>query len=315
MQLQLHQVKKTHPISQDIKQEVKALSDKMSDGFNSQKELTRSIKSDTASIRSSIARLVIDVSDIKKSTGSIETKLDKIHLLVEKQSQELINQDPTHFNAIVLRLQKELTKQTLKPTENQKTLDQVIRVLASAELIYEYLQNSDQADYSGVIVQYCKAIEILLMEHCRLIEWPLKNEIGRLPVKTLKGGRKVPSIDEKSEIYRRMTDETPSKNPNRSIFYTDKVSRKLVEFLKFGVSGDIYMYNTLLFVYHMNPARHSEIERERIFEIAKDIYILYHNDRNGSAHTNTKTNEDATRIRGRVIGKTIGLTQRILFEY
>ena len=102
-----------------------------------------------------------------------------------------------------------------------------------------------------------------------------------------------------------MIDETKYGEKNgksQNIFHEDKAIKTLVELLKLSerkkrnYMGDMFKYNSLLFLFYLN-----KMNKDR-FKLINSIYWLYHKDRNGAAHTHPKNIVDAERVREQVIG-------------
>lgn len=181
---------------------------------------------------------------------------------------------------------------------NEKIRDEFLDILATAEIIYENKEDllkdlGGEFDYSCIIILYCKAVEILERNKC------IENidDIIRI-VKQYQS--KIPM---ENQWIKRMIMETQyKKNPDKNIFHADKAIKTLVELLKLSerkqknYSGDMFKYNSLLFLFNLNKMN------EDRFRLINSIYWLYHKDRNGAAHTHPKNIEDAERVREQVIG-------------
>jgi hypothetical protein len=194
-----------------------------------------------------------------------------------------------------------------------KELDEIFDVLASAELMIDEAKMRGiidfKFDYSGIIILYCKAIEILEQNKCEKLKEIIEKiidesyELQKVTDKHYKNKQKVVNVYIKENKYfndmvneiKRVPYEDGTPNP---IFKYSKAGKKLTAFMNFGVSGDMYMYNTLLFIYYVETKK---IDNPK-FEFFKKVYELYIDERNGSAHTHTKSSEDADKVRIIVMG-------------
>lgn len=194
-----------------------------------------------------------------------------------------------------------------------KELDKIFDVLASAELMLEEAKKGNidfNFDYSGVIILYCKAVEIIEKEKCEKLE--SNKELTNI-VKTLKeyipknkNGKPIPRsvAFPENDWTKKMINETllgynKYKNKEENIFHLKKAADKVADFKEYGISGDTYMYNTLLFLFHFEK----NILNKESFDLFKSIYWLYNKDRNGSAHTDIKELKDAERVKKDILGE------------
>lgn len=183
---------------------------------------------------------------------------------------------------------------------NEDQFDHILDILASAELMLDEAEKENydfKFDYSGIIILYCKVIEIL--EHG--ISEEIETQMKEILKKMLKPKNDTVFISRTPWISK-MIDKTKygeKDGKSQNVFHLSKAGRALGEFLKYGPSGDLFMYNTLLFMYYHDK----KMIDDDIFELFRRIYCLYHKDRNGSAHTHSKNLEDAKRVRKSVIGE------------
>lgn len=212
---------------------------------------------------------------------------------------------------------KDPLKKKLWIDEDQ--FDHILDILASAELMLDEAEKENydfKFDYSGIIILYCKVIEIL--EHGKSEE--LETQMKEILKKMLKPEKLKP---EKNTVFiprtywiNKMIDKTKYGEKDgkpQNVFHLSKAGKSLGEFLKYGPSGDLFMYNTLLFMYYHDK----KMINENFFELFRRVYCLYHKDRNGSAHTHSKNLNDAKRVRKSVIGEkdSLGsLTYSLLHE-
>jgi len=201
----------------------------------------------------------------------------------------------------------------LQNSINKDLEEDLFNILVTAEMWLDDLVNQTfnfEPECSGIIIQYCKAIEILEHTICEKIKEDLTVQIKNLNPKFDKGKYVeiwLPSHD----VLTKMQDSTfcGFKDGKRNnIFYNKKAKDQLMNFLNYGLSGDIYMYNTLIFFYF-----HEDID-DNIFEILKNIYLLYHYYRCGAAHKDKFYREKGEEVKKIVVGDEDQFKSSILYN-
>lgn len=226
-----------------------------------------------------------------------------------------------------------------------KKLDEIFDVLASAELMIDEAKMRGiidfKFDYSGIIILYCKAIEILELRKTEKLRSKIHNSLHNYityklykdkdgndkidysffdfsKIDTLKISSEFSPIEmQKKTPYKRSeiecTKDIP-KNDDLNVFFIGGRSNKtgikkqLAEFLEKDLTMmiqnqeiykmDMKLYNALLYMYYYV---NKNIDQDK-FDIFKDVFLLYIKHRNGSAHTHTKSSEDADKVRIIVMG-------------
>ena len=176
-------------------------------------------------------------------------------------------------------------------------LDKIFDILASAELMLDEINNANikfDFDYSGIIILYCKAIEILEKWNCEKIEKELDYIINQM----IEGDR---IIIPPTRYTLKMQKDTEyfDKDTNRYLnaFYINSAWAKLKDFKEHRLRrGDLKKYNTLLFMYY----HQTQLDDDK-FNLFKHIFKLYVEDRNGSAHTHSKSRAEADKVKHKVM--------------
>ncbi|NPV49630.1 MAG: hypothetical protein HPY60_00325 [Candidatus Methanofastidiosum sp.] len=200
-------------------------------------------------------------------------------------------------------------KTDLKKKLESSDKEEILDFLATAELIMRKLSDEENncdfiADYSGIIILYCKAIEKLESKKYKnnkiideledFLNFTIENRDTKILL----------SEPDKESWISKMEEETVIGNKNA--FYAPLVAKKLSKIFneyKFqrrisDWGWDMFMYNTFLFLYTLKGNMD-----ETKFNMFKKIFLLYHNDRNGAAHTESKGKNDAMRVRESVLGQ------------
>jgi tetratricopeptide (TPR) repeat protein len=273
---------------------------------NTEKIVTKISDEQLPQIMVSLSRLNTDINGIKSSNLETEEKLQRIFNKLEDYAKREINSNPQRFEIIRTRVADKLNIANFDP----KTSEDIIKTLATAEYIMECSKETEM-DYSGIIICYCKAVEIALLEKCRSKQNELEKLLRNTDVIFISNNL---SLQKK---YQWMEDNTISYDGKRPIFYKDKFIKQLIDFKKYGLTGDTYRYTTLLYYFFVSSKL--DATKFRVMEeIIRDVYHMYNRDRNGSAHTSLKTINDMHRVRNNIMGtedqQKSGLIYRILHE-
>lgn len=211
---------------------------------------------------------------------------------------------------------------------HDKELDEIFDVLASAELMIEEAKIRGlidfKFDYSGIIILYCKAVEILELRKSEKLRSEIHNSLHKYITKidyyffdfnridTLKISPELSPIRMQEKTPYKLseiecTKDIPKKD-DLNVFFIEGpnktgIKKQLAEFLekdsiKMKRGQEIYkmdmkFYNALLYMYYYI---NKNIDYDK-FDLFKDVFLLYIKHRNGSAHTHIKSSEDANKVR------------------
>jgi len=285
----------------------------------------KNITSEVIKNRGLLLKLNTEISEIKSKKFGLEKTIVKILELQEKYAKDAILKNQHRYAEIKRKLSETFTFAA-------KVDERVLESLATAEYLLELVRGTKEMDYSGIIIEYCKSLEIAEHDLCVRIAPDLKSMIELTCSATIKEKmvldnnlkKKVPryEIQDVRDYTKYMPMQKATVNSRAedgrelSLFHEAKLKSTLADFLTFGPSGDICKYNTLLFFYWMNRGLNKK-ELERKTGIIEGIYWLY-DARNGSAHRSKKTLKDAQHIRGKILGDEgkpeTGLIYRVLRE-
>lgn len=202
----------------------------------------------------------------------------------------------------------------LQNSINKDLEEDLFNILVTAEMWLDVLVSQTfnfDPECSGIIIQYCKAIEILEQMICEKIKDNLNIQINNLNPKFEKG-KYIDIWLPCHHALNKMQDSTFcgfKDGKSNNIFYTKKAKDQILNYLNYGLNGgDIYMYNTLIFFYF-----HEDID-DNIFELLKNIYLLYHHYRCGAAHKDRFYREKGEEVKKMVVGDEDQFKSSILYN-